>query len=58
MLHYGNIAYRCTLGSVIWLGIARICRYFGSGKYYTKEQCLAILCNQECNDRFIIYFTT
>ena len=27
MLHYGSIAYCCTLGSVIWLGIARVCRY-------------------------------
>ena len=39
---------------VIWLGIARVCRYFyGEGKYYTRVQCLAILPSHECSDRFI-----
>ena len=45
---------------VLWLGIARVCRYFlraeGEGKYYTRVQCLAILSSPECNDRFIIYY--
>jgi len=56
-------------------GIAQVCAYFPSGvqgKYtihksampshitQPKVQCLAVLHNQECNERFIIYqhFTT
>ena len=56
---YISIYY--TLGSGLWLGtgIAQVCAYFPSGGqgeiYYTRVQCLAILHNQECNERFIIY---
>ena len=45
---------------VLWIGFARVCRYFlraeGEGKYYTRVQCLAISSSPECNDRFIIYY--
>ena len=60
-LKCSQIFYRFTNYTserVIWLGIARVCRYFsravGEGKYYTRVQCLAILPSHECNDRFTI----